>query len=78
MGDTNIERFVLDTTSRATGAHYLGVKLMGIASCLDEWFKARGIRAYRSRKYQILLQNHNMQAFIVRTRSLDLDLILEI
>ena len=29
MGNTPIERFVLDTTSRDAGAYYLGVKLIG-------------------------------------------------
>ena len=39
MGNTPIERFVLDTTSRDTTAYCLGVKLMGRASLLDKKFR---------------------------------------
>ena len=72
MGNAPMEHFVLDTTSRDIGAYYLGVKLTGRASLLDEKFKAGDIRAHRSRMQRILLQNHTMQAFIVRTFSLAL------
>ena len=40
MGNTSIERFVLDTTSRDTRAYYSGVNLMGRASLLGKKFKA--------------------------------------